>query len=170
VLATITDELSTAEIAGRLAIVTSQMQAAGSAGIFSSRVSSQRNEMTRYLVFFETPDGGWRVPRTTLMTRLASDWPGATLVPAAEMGVTSMRDVGWTYAEDDADIEGWSAASGSGISLEGDDDLAARFAAWYRELVPDHITVRFSDAMYSFDLVIPGGASADEVAEWLAQA
>jgi hypothetical protein len=121
----------------------------------------------RYLIFFETPDGGWRVPRQTLMTRLSTDWPGATLVPAAEMGVTRQRDVGWTYAEDGADIEGWSATDGSGISLEGDDDLTARFAAWYRSLVPDGITVRFSDEMYSFDVEVPAGASPGEVAELL---
>jgi hypothetical protein len=124
----------------------------------------------RYLIFFETPDGGWRVPRQTVMTRLSSDWPGATLVPAAEMGVTRMRDVGWTYAEDGAGIEGWSAMDGSGISLEGDDELVVRFAAWYRGLVPDTITVRFSDEMYSFDFQVPAGASADELAELLAQA
>lgn len=124
----------------------------------------------RYLIFFETPDDGWRVSRETLMTRLASDWPGAMLVPIAEMGVTPMRDVGWTFAEDGAAIEGWSATFGSGISLEGDDGLAARFATWYRGLVPDSIAVRFSDEMYSFDFEVPGGVSAEEVAERLAQA
>jgi hypothetical protein len=126
--------------------------------------------MMRYLIFFETPDGGWRVPRETLMSRLASDWPGATLVPAAEMGVTSMRDVGWTYAEGEAGIEGWSSTGGEGISLEGDDGLAARFAAWYRGLVPDSIAMTFSDEMYSFDFEVPGRASAEEVAKRLAQA
>jgi hypothetical protein len=126
--------------------------------------------MTRYLIFFETPDGGWRVPRETVMTRLASDWPGARLVPAAEMGVTRMRDVGWTYAEGEASIEGWSAVNGSGISLEGDDGLAARFAVWYRTLVPDSITMRFSNDMYSFDFEVPAGASAEAVAKWLAEA
>lgn len=123
----------------------------------------------RYLIFFETPDGGWRVPRQTLTTRLTSDWPGATFVPAAERGVTRMRDVGWAYAEDGADIEGWSAMDGSGVSLEGDDGLAARFASWYRDLVPDSITMTFSNEMYSFEFEVPAGASAEEIAERLAQ-
>jgi hypothetical protein len=123
----------------------------------------------RYLIFFETPDGGWRVPRQTVMTRLSSDWPGATLVPDAEMGVTRMRDVGWTYAEGGADIEGWSAEDGSGISLEGDDDLVARFAAWYRALVPDSLTVTLSDEMYLVVFEVPAGASAEEVARLLAE-
>jgi hypothetical protein len=78
--------------------------------------------------------------------------------------------VGWTYAEDGVGIEGWSAKDGSGISLEGDDELVVRFAAWYRSLAPDTIVGRFSDEMYSFDFPVPAGASADEVAQLLAQA
>jgi hypothetical protein len=119
--------------------------------------------MSRYLVFFEETATAWRLNRAELMARLLQDWPAAELVPAEEMGVTPMRDVGWTYAADGADVEGWSAASGVGISLDGDDDLALRFAAWYRRMVPDDVPVTLAGDMGVFSFEIPAGASAEDV-------
>jgi len=40
-----------------------------------------------------------------------------------------MRDVGWTYGSGDETVECWSARSGEGITLDGDERLVAQFVA-----------------------------------------
>jgi hypothetical protein len=74
-----------------------------------------------------------------------------------------MRDLGWQVAQGELAIECWSAKSGLGIEVDGDDQLAMLVAAWYRTVVPEAITVHFSDDMYAAHAEIPPGASADDV-------
>jgi hypothetical protein len=75
-----------------------------------------------------------------------------------------MRDFGWTYVLGDSGIECWSAKSGLGLRLDGDDELAMRFAAWFRGLVPGNTEVTFCDDMYIVHLDVPPGASAEDIA------
>jgi hypothetical protein len=124
-------------------------------------------QMGRYLMFFEAPTNGWRVGRDVLVENLAARWPTAHLAHDSEMGLTDMRDVGWTYTAGDACVECWSASTGLGVSIEGDDGLASQFAAWYRDLVPGDITIVLCDDMYTFTVEIPAGWPADEIAQRL---
>jgi hypothetical protein len=119
--------------------------------------------VTRYLMFFEGTPGGLRVPRELLVEHLKCDWPGVRFVPDAEMGQSEMRDVGWYVSDGDEILEGWSSRSGVGITLDGDDELVARFASWYRRLVPEDVEVTFADSGYYGHVVVPPGASAEAI-------
>lgn len=119
-----------------------------------------------YLVFLDSQADGWRLSRERLIRELLSDWPGAALVPEEEMNQTEMRDIGWVCREDGQTVEAWSARSGLGLSLDGDDELAMKVAAWFRGLIPDEIPVHFCDDMYTFSIDVPPGASAVDIARW----
>ncbi|MFD7537625.1 hypothetical protein [Streptomyces sp. NPDC059819] len=116
-----------------------------------------------FLTFFEPPADGWHVRRDDLLDRLSREWPDARLVPSAEMGKSEMRDVGWTYDSSEETVECWSAQSGDGISLDGDEGMVVQFVSWFRRLVPREIDVTFCDDMYSFSLMIPPGSSPGDV-------
>lgn len=119
--------------------------------------------MSRYLIYVDNPAEGWRLDRTDLMHKVTQDWPEASIVNPETPGNTDMRDLGWRVAQGELAIECWSAKSGLGIEVDGDDQLAMLVAAWYRTVVPEAITVHFSDDMYAAHAEIPHGASADDV-------
>jgi hypothetical protein len=124
----------------------------------------------RYLIFLEADADGWHLERDSLMERLAADWPDAIPVPASEMGITELRDVGWTYLLDGMSIEGWSARSGLGLVLDGADELVMRFAAWFRQLVPSDVELTFCDDGYFVHVNVPSEASAEDIARLYAEA
>lgn len=118
--------------------------------------------MVTFLVFADG-DSEWRLERDVFRERLLNDWVQARLVPEEAMGKSEMRDLGWHLDLDGREIEGWSSRTVQGITLDGDEDLATRLAAWFRALMPEDTDVTFCDSMYSFDFTIPFGADADEV-------
>lgn len=119
--------------------------------------------MSRYLVYVDNPAEGWRLDRIDLLRRVTQDWPEAAVINAETPGNTEMRDLGWRIAQGKLTIECWSAKSGLGIEVDGDDQLAALVAAWYRNVVPVATVVNFSDDMYAAHVEIPPGASAADI-------
>ncbi len=69
----------------------------------------------------------------------------------------------WSYAEDSQELEGYSHVDGTCIYLDSPLGLAARFALWFRGLVPADIDLVFCDDGYSFGGSIETGMSVDDV-------
>jgi hypothetical protein len=92
---------------------------------------------------------------------LERDWP--TVEIRERQGSHESRDVVWTYAEDDQELEGYSHVNGTCIYLDSPLGLAAKFALWFRSLVPEDINLVFCDDGYNFDGSIEAGMSIDDV-------
>jgi hypothetical protein len=116
-----------------------------------------------YLAVFE--DATWHVERSALIGSLARDWPDADVQVGASDAAPSdeARDVVWTYTDDGGAVEGYSHADGTCIYLEGPIELVARFAIWYRGLVPERIRLVFCDDGYNFDGVIEANSTVSDV-------
>ncbi|WP_330300377.1 hypothetical protein [Streptomyces sp. NBC_00503] len=112
-----------------------------------------------YLALFE--DQSRRVRRSDLIAALERDWP--TAVVRESQGSQESRDVVWTYAEDGQELEGYSHVDGTCIYLDSPLGLAARFALWFRGLVPEGIDLVFCDDGYNFSGSIETGMSVDDV-------
>jgi hypothetical protein len=119
--------------------------------------------MSCYLIYVESLADGWRLDRTDLARKVAEGWPEAVVINPENPGNTEMRDLGWRISQEGLTVECWSAKSGLGIEVDGDDQLAMLVAAWYRDVVPEVITVYFSDNMYAAHMEIPPGASASDI-------
>lgn len=119
--------------------------------------------MPRYLTYVDRPANDWRLDRVDLMRTVVQDWPEAVIINAGTPGNTEMRDLGWRITQGELAVECWSAKSGLGIELDGDDHLAMMVAAWYRHIVPATMPVHFSDDMYAVHVEIPPEASAVDV-------
>jgi hypothetical protein len=119
--------------------------------------------MSRYLIYVDSPAEGWRLDRIDLLRRVVQDWPEAAVINAETPGNTEMRDLGWRIAQGELAIECWSAKSGLGIEVDGDDQLAVMVAAWYRNVVPEATVVNFADDMYAAHVEIPPGATAADI-------
>jgi hypothetical protein len=119
--------------------------------------------MSRYLIYVDGPAEGWRLDRIDLARRVAQGWPEATVINPEIPGNTEMRDLGWRITQEGLAVECWSAKSGLGVEVDGDDQLAMLVAAWYRDIVPTSITVHFSDDMYAAHIEIPPGASSSDI-------
>lgn len=121
------------------------------------------------LVFFEESRYSWRPEPGELSRRLLSDWPGVEFVSGPEAGPGHLRDFGWVHREGGGEAEVWAAHGGVGLILAGETGPISRFVVWYRALVPDHVEVHLSDALYSFDVLLDVGTDAQEVARILAE-
>jgi hypothetical protein len=87
-----------------------------------------------YLVLFEDATGS--IGRDTLRAALERDWPTAELSTESSGHTPSeVRAVEWTYTAGPDTIEGRSHIDGTCIYLDGQLNLAAEFAAWFRSLV-----------------------------------
>ncbi|MEV0842264.1 hypothetical protein AB0I55_22340 [Actinocatenispora sera] len=111
-----------------------------------------------YLAIFEDRDRG--IPRARLVAALKEDWPEAVITDQESQEV---RRVVWEYSESGHDLEGYLHADGTCIYLDSGLELAAKFALWFRELVPNDIELLFCDDSYSFNGVIEHGMSVQEV-------
>ncbi|CAL9566756.1 hypothetical protein QWL27_24835 [Streptomyces thermocarboxydus] len=112
-----------------------------------------------YLAVFEDKSRGVR--RADLIAALERDWPTAVILE--RQGSQKSRDVVWSYTNDSQELEGYSHVDGTCIYLDSPLALAARFALWYRGLVPAEIDLVFCDDGYSFDGSIEAGMSVDDV-------
>ncbi|WP_395292955.1 hypothetical protein ACF9IK_04625 [Kitasatospora hibisci] len=112
-----------------------------------------------YLAIFEGQSRGVR--RSDLITALERDWP--TAVIRERQGSQESRDVVWTYSEGGRDLEGYSHVDGTCIYLDSPLDLAARFALWFRRLVPSDVELVFCDDGYNFNGIIEPGMDLDGV-------
>ncbi|WP_051865148.1 hypothetical protein [Streptomyces griseus] len=112
-----------------------------------------------YLAVFEDQSRG--VERSALIAALERDWPSAEI--RERRGTQESRDVVWVYVEGDGELEGYSHADGTCIYLDSPLDLAARFALWFRGLVPPDVELVFCDDSYSFSGFIEIGMDADSV-------
>jgi hypothetical protein len=119
--------------------------------------------MSRYLIYVDSPAGGWHLDRMDLARRVVQDWPEAVVINLEIPGNTEMRDLGWRIVQGGLAVECWSAKSGLGIEVDGDDELVMSVAAWYRDIVPTSIAVHFSDHMYAAHMDIPPSASARDI-------
>ncbi|MEU1819089.1 hypothetical protein ABZ543_28465 [Streptomyces roseifaciens] len=112
-----------------------------------------------YLAVFEDQSRGVR--RSDLIAALERDWP--TAVIRERQGSQESRDVVWSYTDDSQELEGYSHVDGTCIFLDSPLGLAARFALWFRGLVPADIDLVFCDDGYSFGGSIETGMSVDDV-------
>jgi hypothetical protein len=112
-----------------------------------------------YLAVFEDQSRGVR--RSDLIAALERDWP--TAVISERQGSQESRDVVWAYVEDSQELEGYSHVDGTCIYLDSPLGLAARFALWFRGLVPEDIDLVFCDDGYNFGGSIEEGMSVDDV-------
>jgi hypothetical protein len=119
--------------------------------------------MSRYLIYVESLADGWRLGRMDLARKVVEGWPEAVVINPENPGNTEIRDLGWRISQEGLTVECWSAKSGLRIEVDGDDQLAMLVAAWYRDVVPEAITVHFSDDMYAAHLEIPPEASASDI-------
>ncbi|MBF8169377.1 hypothetical protein ABT348_07275 [Streptomyces olivaceus] len=116
-----------------------------------------------YLAVFEGKSGQ-AVDRDVLVGALRSDWPDAEVTVSSDATPgREVRDVAWTYGETEGRIEGRSHIDGTCLYLEGPLRLAARFAVWYRGLVPSVEELIFCDDTYSFTVSVATGASPESV-------
>ncbi|MFF4225209.1 hypothetical protein ACFYZH_20445 [Streptomyces abikoensis] len=115
-----------------------------------------------YLAVFESDS--WRLESEELAQALAHDWPDAQ-VEIADPGSagSEVRAVEWQYPSESGDLEGYSHADGKCIYLEGPISVVADFVVWYRGLVDADVQVVFCDDAYSFDGIVPAGATKEEV-------
>lgn len=114
-----------------------------------------------YLAVFEDQSRGVR--RADLITALEHDWPSAVITE--RQGSQESRDVVWTYSEGGQELEGHSHVDGTCIYLDSSLEMAARFALWFRALVPSDVELIFCDDTYSFNgNVDPGMNLADVMA------
>lgn len=112
-----------------------------------------------YLAVFEDQSRG--VGRSALLAALERDWPSAEI--RERHGSQESRDVVWGYVEEGRELEGYSHADGTCIYLDSPLDLAAKFAIWFRGLVPPDVEVVFCDDGYSFSGIIELGMDVDAV-------
>ncbi|MGA4543528.1 hypothetical protein ACPA54_26405 [Uniformispora flossi] len=119
--------------------------------------------MPRHVSGFEPPADGWSVDRDDLLDRLARAWPRAVVDPIGDARPGGVRDATWTYAERDLAVEGWLQRPHNAIVLDGDDELVAQFAAWFRKLVPDEIEVVFADEGYWAHVILPPNVTPEDV-------
>ncbi|WP_406094698.1 hypothetical protein [Kitasatospora purpeofusca] len=99
-----------------------------------------------YLAVFEDRSRG--IQRSDLIAALEHDWPTAAIRERQES--QESRDVVWTFSEEGRELEGYSHADGTCIYLDSPLDLAARFALWFRDLIPEDIDLAFCDDGYNF--------------------
>lgn len=112
-----------------------------------------------YLAIFEGPSRGVR--RSDLITALERDWPAAVI--RERQGSQESRDVVWTYSEGGRELEGYSHVDGTCIYLDSPLDLAARFALWFRRLVPPDAQLVFCDDSYNFNGIVDPGMSLVDI-------
>lgn len=112
-----------------------------------------------YLAVFEDQSSGVR--RADLIAALERDWPSAVI--RERQGSQESRDVVWTYAEGGQELEGYSHVDGTCIYLDSSLEVAARFALWFRGLVPVDVELFFCDDTYSFNGNIEPGMSVEDV-------
>ena len=114
-----------------------------------------------YLVVFEDATGAIR--RDVLRAALERDWPEAELTGDGSGARSDVRDVEWVYSSEVGTVEGHSHVDGTCIYLDGQLELAAKFAVWYRSLIRDDIDVVFCDESYTFNGVIAPGFTVENV-------
>ncbi|GAA2689284.1 MULTISPECIES: hypothetical protein [Actinosynnema] len=115
-----------------------------------------------YLAAF---DGGSRfVDHAELARELEKDWKPSRLVRTPPGGCGEhTRPVDFTFSRGGKEVEGHTFDSGTCLYLDGDADLVVEFVAWYRKLVPSEFDLIFCDDSYSFDVVVPVGATGSDV-------
>ena len=112
-----------------------------------------------YLAVFDGERAGWHVDRRALLTSLGQDWPD--VVP--RVGESELRDVSWILTGAGAVFEGYSHSDGTCLYLDGDLATTAKFAVWYRALVPDRIEVMFCDDEYTFAVPVNADTTSDDL-------
>jgi hypothetical protein len=88
---------------------------------------------------------------STLITNLQRDWPG---VEISRHPRDAVRDVAWTYRDDDGVLEGSQDREGNGHYLSGPNRLVARYAVWWRRHVPSSHPMLLYDEAYSISVDI----------------
>ncbi|MFI1455892.1 hypothetical protein [Streptomyces roseus] len=99
-----------------------------------------------YLAVFEDKSSGVR--QADLIAALERDWPAVVI--HERQGQQESRGVVWTYSEGGQELEGYSHVDGTCIYLDSPLEVAARFAIWFRGLVPADVEMFFCDEGYSF--------------------
>ncbi|MFC8597711.1 MULTISPECIES: hypothetical protein [unclassified Isoptericola] len=119
--------------------------------------------MAEMLAYLEDRSS-WEASREFLTTRFA-EIPGIAATSLPSEG-SEMRDLGWTFEHEDRQVEVWFAAGGWGVSVDGSSQAGVDVAVWFRSIVPADVAVRASDSMYSFDLELTPGVTAEELGAW----
>jgi hypothetical protein len=119
--------------------------------------------MAEMLAFLEDRSS-WEASREFLTARF-EEVPGVAPRALTSEG-SEMRDLGWAFEHDDRQVEVWFAAGGWGVSVDGSSQVGVDVAAWFRSIVPADVVVRASDSMYSFDLALEPGVTAEELGAW----
>ncbi|KOV87625.1 hypothetical protein ADL03_06810 [Nocardia sp. NRRL S-836] len=100
-----------------------------------------------------------------MLAALREEWPAAEMQPAAPHIASEVGDVHWFYRTEGADVEAYTATDGTCLFLKGGLDLVAKFAIWYRRLVPADIKVIFCDEGYNFDGVVTLDSTEEALVE-----
>ncbi|MER5462656.1 hypothetical protein ABT010_18640 [Streptomyces sp. NPDC002668] len=114
-----------------------------------------------YLVVFDSEK--WSVGQDALVSSLTTEWPAAAVRRRELDEGAEVRDVEWEVQRGDEEVEGYTHVDGRCIYLDGNIDLVADFALWYRKLVPKEIEVVFCDDGYSFDVAVDETSTREEL-------
>src|SRR5215471_11539702 len=115
--------------------------------------------------FFVSPPenpNGWGMEPAALTSEIQRRWPGTvarTTVPpdfyAREWETTTLRGTG------DAGL----TADGEGLVLDGDIEVCAELALWFRGLVPSEVPLLFYDESFSANVPVGPNTTVEELVE-----
>ena len=108
--------------------------------------------------FVSPPDRPeWAEDPQAFAAALSEHWPSAEVREAAEDSTMAL------YFEL-ADALGALDRDGQAVNVDGEVEVAANVAAWWRARVPDAVDLIFYDEGYSADVPVEPGADGDAVA------
>lgn len=116
-----------------------------------------------YLVAFDSKT--WHVDPEVLRAALRQEWPATVMQSATPHIESDVRDVHWQYAADGDVLDAYTHKDGACLYLDGGISLVAKFAVWYRKLVPADIDVIFCNDSYSFDCVVTPDSTESDLIE-----
>ncbi|HTD57682.1 MAG TPA: hypothetical protein VK672_02205 [Solirubrobacteraceae bacterium] len=103
----------------------------------------------------------WQFPRDRLIERLQHDWAGATI--RGPDGNEATRDVVWSYASPEGQLEGSQDRAGRVQYLNGPVSLIAEYALWWRHQVAEEQPLILYDESYTTVIPLTEGLSKEQV-------
>ncbi len=104
-----------------------------------------------------------RVDPTELARAIQTRWQGAEV--RSPTNPASNHALEWVVATGDHRLEGSLDETGQVVHLVGDVEDCARFATWYRTLVPARYGLAFYDEGYSADVELADGTNELQLTE-----
>jgi hypothetical protein len=116
-----------------------------------------------YLLVFD--GGGYRIDPAEFVAGVESEFPaGLVRRPLPDPGEAGAF-FQWKYGVGDEKVTGRTSSSGDAVFVHARDTEMAGFTQWIRRIVPPDVEVMLTNTSYSFNSVIPSGATASEISE-----